>query len=90
MASDPRPGERINLFSLVTYLPEPPAEFIHHHRQELVPGCSLRAHVTHLVPRPLEQEPRRLGVGRLVSFGEHRARRRTGARRPGPGLPGPR
>lgn len=53
MTSDPRPGERINLFSLVTYLPEPLAGFIDLLRQELVPGCSLRAHVTHLVPRPL-------------------------------------
>jgi 2'-5' RNA ligase len=53
MASDPSPGERINLFSLVTYLPEPLASFIDRLRQELVPGCSLRAHVTHLVPRPL-------------------------------------
>jgi 2'-5' RNA ligase superfamily len=53
MASDPRSGERINLFSLVTYLPEPLAGFIDHLRQELVPGCGLRAHVTHLVPRPL-------------------------------------
>lgn len=53
MASDPLPGERINLFSLVTYLPEPLAGFIDHLRQELVPGCSLRAHVTYLVPRPL-------------------------------------
>jgi len=53
MAFDPRPGERINLFSLVTYLPEPLAGFIDHLRQELVPGCNLRAHVTHLVPRPL-------------------------------------
>jgi len=54
MASDPSPGERINLFSLVTYLPEPLAGFIDRLRQELVPGCSLRAHVTHLVPRPLK------------------------------------
>ncbi len=53
MASDSAPGERINLFSLVTYLPEPLAGFIDRLRQELVPGCSLRAHVTHLVPRPL-------------------------------------
>jgi hypothetical protein len=53
MACDPPAEERINLFSLVTYLPEPLAGFIDRLRQELVPGCSLRAHVTHLVPRPL-------------------------------------
>ncbi len=54
MASDPRQGERINLYSLVTYLPEPLAGFVDHLRAELVPGCNLRAHVTHLVPRPLQ------------------------------------
>jgi 2'-5' RNA ligase len=53
MSSDPPLGSRINLFSLVTYLPEPLAEFIDHLRGELVPGCKLRAHVTHLVPRSL-------------------------------------
>ena len=57
MSSDPSSGERINLFSLVTYLPEPLAGFIDHLRQELVPGCSLRAHVTHLVPRRLDDPP---------------------------------
>ncbi len=55
MCSDPSSGERINLFSLVTYLPEPLGSFVDHLRQELVPGCSLRAHVTHLVPRRLEE-----------------------------------
>lgn len=55
MASDPRSGERINLFSLVTYLPEPLGSFIDLLRGELVPGCSLRAHVTALPPRPLSQ-----------------------------------
>jgi 2'-5' RNA ligase len=54
MASAASSEERINLFALVTYLPEPLAGFIDRLRQELVPGCSLRAHVTHLVPRPLE------------------------------------
>jgi 2'-5' RNA ligase len=54
MSSGPDSGERINLFSLVTYLPDPLAAFVDHLRQELVPGCSLRAHVTHLVPRRLE------------------------------------
>ncbi|HSW51241.1 MAG TPA: 2'-5' RNA ligase family protein [Bryobacteraceae bacterium] len=57
MFSDPSSGECINLFSLVTYLPEPLAGFIDHLRQELVPGCSLRAHVTHLVPRKLDEPP---------------------------------
>ncbi len=51
------PGERINLFSLVTYLPDPLASFIDHLRAELVPGCSLRAHITVLPPRPLKGDP---------------------------------
>ncbi len=57
MASDPCSGERINLFSLVTYLPEPLGGFIDQLRGELVPGCDLRAHVTLLPPRPLVQTP---------------------------------
>jgi len=56
MAPDPCSGERINLYSLVTYLPDPLGSFIDQLRCELVPGCSLRAHVTILPPRCL-QEP---------------------------------
>lgn len=52
---DPGPASepRINLFSLVTYLPAPLGSFIDQLREELVPGCCLRAHVTLLPPRPL-------------------------------------
>jgi 2'-5' RNA ligase len=57
MASDPCSGERINLFSLVTYLPQPLGGFIDQLRGELVPGCSLQAHVTILPPRPLAAKP---------------------------------
>ena len=57
MASDPCSGERINLFSLVTYLPQPLGGFIDQLRGELVPGCSLQAHVTILPPRPLTENP---------------------------------
>jgi 2'-5' RNA ligase len=57
MASDPCSGERINLFSLVAYLPEPLGSFVDQLRGELVPGCSLRAHITILPPRPLAGKP---------------------------------
>jgi 2'-5' RNA ligase len=46
-------GERINLFSLVTYLPEPLGPFLDQLRRQLVPSCNLQAHVTILPPRPL-------------------------------------
>ena len=62
MAFDPRSGERINLFSLVTYLPEPLGSFIDQLRGELVPGCALRAHVTVLPPRPLSQPAEEAGA----------------------------
>jgi len=52
---DPGPASepRINLFSLVSYLPDPLGSFIDQLRDELAPGCCLRAHVTLLPPRPL-------------------------------------
>jgi 2'-5' RNA ligase len=57
MPSDNNPGQRINLFSLVQYLPEPLGSFVDRLRQELVPACNLRAHVTILPPRPLAATP---------------------------------
>jgi 2'-5' RNA ligase len=45
-------GDRINSFSLVSYIPDPLAAFLNLLRQELVPNCFLRAHVTILPPRP--------------------------------------
>ncbi len=45
--------EPINSFALVTYLPEPLGRFLDDLRRELVPGCTPRAHVTILPPRPL-------------------------------------
>ena len=53
MYKDPVPGDRINSFALVGYIPEPLAGFLDRLRQELVPNCFLRAHVTILPPRPL-------------------------------------
>jgi 2'-5' RNA ligase len=46
-------GDRSDLFALVAYLPEPLAGFLNHLRDELAPGCRLRAHVTVLPPREL-------------------------------------
>jgi 2'-5' RNA ligase len=44
-------GERIDLFALVAYLPEPLAEFVNAVRHELDPACRLQAHITILPPR---------------------------------------
>jgi len=46
-------AERINLFALVVYIPDPLARFLDALRRELTPGCLPRAHVTILPPRPL-------------------------------------
>jgi 2'-5' RNA ligase len=53
MYKDPPVWDRINSFALVTYIPEPLAGFLDRLRQELVPNCFLKAHVTALPPRPL-------------------------------------
>lgn len=53
MYKDPPVRDRINSFALVTYIPEPLAGFLDRLRQELVPNCFLRAHVTILPPRTL-------------------------------------
>ena len=52
MCPDPSPAERINSVALVSYIPEPLSGFLNSLRQELVPNCFLRAHVTILPPRP--------------------------------------
>src|SRR5271155_2822980 len=57
MYKDPLVRDRINSFALVTYIPEPLAGFLDRLRQELVPNCFLRAHVTTLPPRPLASSP---------------------------------
>jgi 2'-5' RNA ligase len=46
-------AERINLFALVVYIPDPLARFLDDLRRELTPGCLPRAHVTILPPRSL-------------------------------------
>src|SRR5579872_1399003 len=57
MFKDPPARERINSFALVSYIPEPLATFLDRLRQELVPNCFLRAHVTILPPRPISSTP---------------------------------
>lgn len=57
MYEDPAARDRINCFALVSYIPEPLAGFLDRLRQELVPDCFLRAHVTILPPRPLTSQP---------------------------------
>src|SRR5581483_1664309 len=57
MYTDPAAWDRINSFALVSYLPEPLAGFLDRLRQELVPNCFLRAHVTILPPRSITSTP---------------------------------
>jgi len=49
--------QRVNLFALVVYIPDPLASFLDNLRKELIPGCIPRAHVTVLTPRPLAVDP---------------------------------
>ncbi len=67
MYKDPMPWDRINSFALVSYLPEPLAGFLDRLRQELVPNCFLRAHVTVLPPRPVAAPDEAWGVVRNLA-----------------------
>lgn len=51
MGCNPEAPNRINLYALVTYLPEPLGPYLNRLRQELVPTCHLRSHLTILPPR---------------------------------------
>jgi 2'-5' RNA ligase len=60
MAFDPNgrprripPEERLNVFALVIYIPEPLGTFLDDLRRELVPHYNPHAHVSVLPPRPL-------------------------------------
>jgi len=57
MSRGPVARDRINQFALVAYIPEPLAGFLDRLRQELVPYCFLRAHVTILPPRAITCSP---------------------------------
>jgi 2'-5' RNA ligase len=52
MFSGQKTTDRSNSYALVSYIPEPLAGFLDRLRQELVPNCFLRAHITILPPRP--------------------------------------
>lgn len=53
MGEDASPGLPINCYALVSYLPGALGVFLNDLRRELVPGCTLRSHVTLLPPRGL-------------------------------------
>lgn len=53
MQSGPGEAGPCSLFALVTYVPDPLGAYLDALRQELVPACNLRAHVTILPPRRL-------------------------------------
>ena len=48
--------ERLNVFALVIYIPDPLGRFLDDLRRELTPGCNPHAHVSVLPPRPLAVE----------------------------------
>jgi 2'-5' RNA ligase len=45
--------QRLNVYALVIYIPDPLGRFLDDLRRELIPGCSPHAHVSVLPPRPL-------------------------------------
>src|ERR1700736_696037 len=45
--------QRVNVFALVIYIPDPLGKFLDDLRRELAPGCNPHAHVSVLPPRPL-------------------------------------
>src|ERR1700733_8037347 len=47
------PGERLNVFALVIYVPGALGQFLDDLRRKLVPGCNPHAHVSLLPQRPL-------------------------------------
>jgi 2'-5' RNA ligase len=48
--------QRLNVFALVIYIPDPLGRFLDDLRKDLVPGCNPHAHVSVLPPRPLAVE----------------------------------
>ena len=47
------PEQRLNIFALVIYIPDPLGGFLDDLRRELTPGCNPHAHISVLPPRPL-------------------------------------
>ena len=58
MQYDPPGTDRINSFSLVSYIPGELGEFLTALRRELIADCVAQSHVTVLPPRPLFIDPR--------------------------------
>ena len=58
----------VGFFAVVAYIPDPLGAFLNGLRAELVPGCTLRSHITVLPPRRLASAPETLSeeLGRLV------------------------
>jgi 2'-5' RNA ligase len=65
------PPDRINSFSLVSYVPGALGKFLTDLRRELVSDCVARAHVTVLPPRPLVGNVRTAGEFLLERIGEY-------------------
>ncbi|MEO7144189.1 MAG: 2'-5' RNA ligase family protein [Bryobacteraceae bacterium] len=53
MQPDESGGQPINSYALVSYIPDPLGPFLNQLRIEMLEGCTARAHVTVLPPRPL-------------------------------------
>ncbi len=48
--------QRLNVYALVIYIPDPLGRFLDDLRKDLVPACNPHAHVSVLPPRPLSVE----------------------------------
>ncbi len=57
MGSTSVPGEPINQYALVTYLPAELGAYLDQLRKELVTSCQARSHLSLLPPRPLSVPP---------------------------------
>ena len=57
MGSCSAPGESINQYALVTYLPDELGAFLDQVRRDLVADCKARSHLSLLPPRALELSP---------------------------------
>jgi 2'-5' RNA ligase len=64
-------ADRINSFSLVSYVPGALGEFLTGLRRELVSDCIARAHVTVLPPRPLAHETKEAEEFLLERIGDY-------------------
>lgn len=57
------PGDRLNSFALVAYIPGPIGDFVDRLSRELAPGCFPHPHITILPPRPLHTTVERAAAG---------------------------